>query len=74
MVHSDSIAVHWSTSADTSLSQQLCMLQIYVHIKWAATQTTSVGRHLPMQNERTLRSLKSPLSTCTAFGKGLTCG
>ena len=40
MVHSDFIAVHRSTSADASLLQQLCTLQIFVRITWVFTQKT----------------------------------
>ena len=38
MVHSDFIAVHRSTSADPSLSQQLCALRIFVHASEVVTQ------------------------------------
>ena len=48
------IAVHRSTSANASLSQQLCTLRIFVRVTWVATQKTSVGRHRPMQNDRSL--------------------
>ena len=60
MVHSDFIAVHPSTSADASLTQQLCVLLIYLRITWVATQKTSVGRRRPMQKDRSLNAPKKP--------------
>ena len=53
------MAVHRSTSADTGLSQQLCMLRMR-----EATQKTSVGRRRPMQNHE---SLNAPLGYHTTY-------
>ena len=50
MVHSDFIAVHWSTSTYASLSQQLWALKIYVYVTWVAMQKTSIARRQQMQN------------------------
>ena len=58
MEHSDFIAEHRLTSADTGLSQQLCALRIFVRTIREATQKTSVDRCRPMQNDD---SLKAPL-------------
>ena len=52
MVHLDFIAVYRSTSADASLLQQLCALQIFVRVIWIETQETSIGRRRPMQNDK----------------------
>ena len=43
MMHSDFIAVYQPTSANASLSQQLCMLRIFVSVTWAAILATRVG-------------------------------
>ena len=51
MVHSDFIAVHWSVSANASLSQQLHALRIFVRITQVATQKTSVDRRQLMQHD-----------------------
>ena len=56
LVHSDFIAVHQSTSANASLSQQLNVLRIFVRITWVVMQKTSIGRHQPMQNDRSLNA------------------
>ena len=56
MVHSEFIAVHRSTSADASLSQQLCLLQIFMCAKHLATEKTSIGRRRPMQNDGCLNA------------------
>ena len=56
MVHSDYIAVHRSTSADASLSQQLCPLRIFVRVTWVVKQKTSVDRRRRMQNDGSLNA------------------
>ena len=58
MVYTDFIPVHGSTSANASLLQQLCALQIFVCVTWIETQRTSIGRCRPMQNNK---SLNTPL-------------
>ena len=44
--------LHWSTSANVSLSKQLYTLQIFVRAMQVAMQKTSVGRRRLMQNDR----------------------
>ena len=69
MVHSDFIALHWSTSAGASLSQQLCALQIFVLLMRIAMQKASIGRRRSMQNdgslhERTMSKKRHDWNTC----------
>ena len=48
LIHSDYIAVHWSTYVYAIFSQQLCVLQMYLGVTQVAMQKTSVSRHQPM--------------------------
>ena len=56
MVRSDFIAVHQSTSADASRSQQVCALWMFVRITRVVPQKTSVDRRRPMQNDGSLNT------------------
>ena len=51
MVLSDFIPVHQLTSANASLSHQVCALRIFVHVMQVAMQKADVGRRRPMQND-----------------------
>ena len=48
--------MHWSSSADASLSRQLCALRIFVCVMWVAMQKTIIGRCRPIQNNRKLNA------------------
>ena len=50
------VAVHQSMSAGASLSQQLCVLRIFVQVTRVATQKTSIGRRRLMQNNGSLNT------------------
>ena len=70
MVRLDFITVHRLTSANAGLSQQLCMLRIFVLATQVAMQKTSFGRCWPMQDDGSLNaplvstSFNSLYSTC----------
>ena len=62
MAHSDFVAVHRSTSADASLSQQVRVLQLFVSTTRGATQKTSICRCRSMQNDGLNASLLATIN------------